>query len=396
MEFRRQLPAYSPIPARATLAATARLLGFGDDPRPQLRDLLSREYDCADILLCGSGTQALAMAIRKACSRVDPGAPVALPAFSCFDLGTAAMAANVRVTFYDLDPETLGPARESLERVLRAGAGVVVIAPLYGIPVDWNALSSLAERHGAILIEDAAQGIGALWKGRRLGSFGESATLSFGRGKGWTGGQGGALLLRGSHRPRETELAAPGFFSEARSVLSLAAQWALGRPAVYGIPFSIPALRLGETIYRSPQPESSLGRAAAAALLASHEACEREATVRKANAEELLDAIADNPRIVPISVNREAMAGYLRLPVRLHRGMAAFGSRSRALAQGITRGYPSSLAELPQLATRRDGPERVWPGAQVLVRELVTLPTHSRLRPAELSELAETLRTLRP
>lgn len=394
MGFRHQLPAYSPIPARATFAAAAHLFGLGDDPRPLLLDLLQREYDSSSVLLCGSGTQALTLAIREACSHSDSRAPVALPAFSCFDVGTAAIAADVRVSFYDLDPQTLAPDRHSLERVLRAGAGVVVLAPLYGIPLDWDALSSLAARYGATLIEDAAQGAGARWKGRRLGSIGGTATLSFGRGKGWTGGQGGALLTRNPERSHATEPPSPGFSDQARSVFALAAQWALGRPAVYRIPVSVPALRLGETMYRPPQEVTSLSRAAAAALLANHEASEREGKIRRDTAKELLAAIGDNARLAAISVEREATAGYLRLPLRVPRGMAGFRSQLRALQLGVAPSYPIALADLPQLAALRDGKERAWPGAETLVRELVTLPTHSQLSSRDRTEVAGIVRKL--
>jgi hypothetical protein len=201
--------------------------------------------------------------------------------------------------------------------------------------------------------------------------------------------------MNNHHYAREAKLASPGLFHEAGTALVLVAQRALGRPAVYGIPFSIPAFQLGETVYRSPHPERSLSRAAAAALLATHQASESEAKVRKANAKELLAAIADNRQLVAISVDREATPGYLRLPLRVNRGLAAFKSESRARALGIAPSYPLSLADLPQLAARRDGPERAWPGARILVRELVTLPTHSRLRPEELKELAEMLGALR-
>jgi len=269
-----------------------------------------------------------------------------------------------------------------------------VIAPLYGVPIDWDAFSAVARRYGAILIEDAAQGMGALWRGRRLGSLGETATLSFGRGKGWTGGVGGAFLMRNSDRPRAAELATPRFRDQARGVIALLGQWALGRPAVYGIPSSIPAFGLGETVYRPPQPERSLSRTAAGALLASREASELEVNVRKTTANELLAAIAENPRLAAISIERDATPGYLRFPLRVTGGMAAFASQSRALALGISPSYPSSLADLPQLAGRRERSERAWPGAHALVSELVTLPTHSRLRPRELTEIARMLRSL--
>ncbi len=108
---------------------------------------------------------------------------MALPAFTCYDIASAAVGAGVRVALYDVDPDTLGPDPASLERVLAAGAGAVVAGPLYGVPLEWDALRALADRHGALLIEDAAQGHGASWRGRPLGSLGDLSVLSFGRGK---------------------------------------------------------------------------------------------------------------------------------------------------------------------------------------------------------------------
>src|SRR3982074_3362413 len=102
METRPQLLAYSPITARASLVAVAQALCLGDDPRPRLRALLEREYGARSVLLCGSGTQALTMAMREARKRVDPAAPVALPAFSCFDVATATVGADAGIMLYDL------------------------------------------------------------------------------------------------------------------------------------------------------------------------------------------------------------------------------------------------------------------------------------------------------
>jgi dTDP-4-amino-4,6-dideoxygalactose transaminase len=387
MRIRHQLAAYSPVSAKAALLATGQLFGLGDDPRPVLRALLEREYGAASVLLCGSGTQALTVAIQEAQRRVDPDAPVALPAFSCFDVASAAVGADVRVSLYDLDPDTLGPDLESLERVLRAGAGVVVVAPLYGIPVDWDALETLAARYNAVLVEDAAQGNGASWKGKRLGSLGEIAVLSFGRGKGWTGGSGGAVLMYGDAEPAREDFSEPGFSRRSAVSLAVLAQWALARPAVYGIPASIPALGLGETTYVTPRPVKSIARSAAAALIATYEAAKNEAAARQANTSRLVAGLADNPEVQVIPAPRGGISGYLRLPVRLKKGREALDSGGNARQLGIVTSYPISLGTLPQLAGRLGGPERVWPGAQILVKELMTLPAHSHMRPTELEEV---------
>ena len=69
--------------------------------------------------------------------------------------------------------------------------GAVVVAYLYGIPFDTAPVRAAAGAVGAWLIEDAAQGAGASFRGRALGAFGDLSMLSFGRGKGVTAGRGG-------------------------------------------------------------------------------------------------------------------------------------------------------------------------------------------------------------
>jgi dTDP-4-amino-4,6-dideoxygalactose transaminase len=393
--IRHQLPAYSPVSAKAALLATGQLSGMGEDPRPALRALLEREYGARSVVLCGSGTQALTLAIQEARQRVDTKAPVAIPAFSCFDVASAAIGADARVSLYDLDPDTLSPDLESLERVLRAGARVVIAAPLYGIPVDWSALADLTTQYDAVLVEDAAQGHGASCNGKPLGSLGKIAILSFGRGKGWTGGTGGAILISGS----TGNSSSPGFlepeFSHGVGVaIRVAAQWALARPGIYGLPLSIPAFRLGETTYLPPRPVRPMTRVAATTLLATHDASRKEASVRRSNASAVLSGIAGSAQVKPIPTHSCPTAGYLRLPLRVKGGMAGFPNVQRASRLGMTPSYPISLAALPQLAGRIVAPHGTWPGAETLVRELVTVPTHSRLRSHEVSEIIGILCTL--
>ena len=87
-----------------------------------------------------------------------------------------------------------------------------------------------------------------------------------------------------------------------------------------------------------------------------------------------------------------SQAGYLRLPVRAPQSLRSFERPSRAIALGIGRSYPSVLADLPQLAARREGPSETFPGARTLVNELFTVPTHSLLSAEDLAAIRETLR----
>src|SRR3989449_6070319 len=100
---------------------------------------------------------------------------------------------------------------------------------------------------GAAVIEDAAQGFGASWRGRPLGSLGAVSVLSFGRGKGWTGGRGGALLARGRAPPTAANGNGAGLWREGEGLVLAAAQGGFARPPPHGPPAPLPWLGLGET-----------------------------------------------------------------------------------------------------------------------------------------------------
>ena len=185
-------PVHSPITLAAVASGLAAMTGGAARARAEVTEALTRSFAPRSLLLTDSGTTALTLALRAAAT-LAPG-PAALPAYCCYDIATAADGAGAEVLLYDLDPETLGPDFASLEYVLAQGARTVVVVHLYGIPLDLPAVQRRLDRYRAVLIEDAAQGAGAVCGGRPLGSIGAFGVLSFGRGKGITGGRGGALL----------------------------------------------------------------------------------------------------------------------------------------------------------------------------------------------------------
>src|SRR6184192_4742782 len=136
----RQLPAYSPLTLHATWRAAAQTLLRREDARPRVARLLRALYPAREAVLLGSGTHALELAIRIASRVVGEPSVVALPAFSCYDVANAAVGAGVGIALYDVDPWTLAPDLDSVTATLAEGARVIVVAPLFGVPVDWDAI----------------------------------------------------------------------------------------------------------------------------------------------------------------------------------------------------------------------------------------------------------------
>jgi len=370
-------PAHAPLTVRALAGGL-----FGGNPVPDLDAALRQRYGNGAVTLWDSGTSALTVALGLACAGTTP--KVGLPAYGCYDLATAALGVGAEVLLYDLDPETLAPESASFARMLEASPDAVVVAYLFGVPFNTPALVRECAAAGCLLVEDAAQGFGATVRGRPCGSAGPVSVLSFGRGKGVTGGGGGALLINDDTRPSpEAPTSGTGWSGWSKALV----QWALARPSLYRLPASLPFLRLGETIYHDPRQPSGMPARYQRVLLHVLAVAEREATIRQRNASRLDDFCERSPVVQPVRISC-GTPGYLRYPVL---GTDARLRSDRARQMGIMPGYPMVLAQLPALAGRVLNRADRFPGAERLVQELVTLPTHSLLIEKDFDQLATVL-----
>lgn len=393
MSIRYLPPAHSPVSA-ASLAGSLRGLALGGPVG--VDGWLARRWEVDAALLVDSGTSALRLAIQSLSTETGPRVRAALPAYGCYDLATAALGAGADVSFYDLDPVTLGPDWSSLGTVLAAGVDAVVLVHQYGVPVDLDRARPLAEAHGAVLIEDAAQGAGAWWRHRRLGARGDLGVLSFGRGKGMTAGGGGALLATGTRGRQLLEQArarvatggrGPGTFAR------LAAQALLSHPMLYGVPARLPWLGLGDTPFHEPWAPRAIDAAQASVLESAATLADIEAGTRRTLAIRLAAALEDVQGVARVAPpgGDGTLPGWLRFPVVLGAAARARAGTSSFRQLGIMAGYPLPLPQLAQLSAR-PGAKGSWPGATLLAAGLTTLPTHRWVSATDMDAVVALLR----
>jgi len=389
MLHRQQLPVASPIPLSGLVRAATSLLSWSGARATAARntDVIAQRYGASAVALTDSGTSALVAALRLA---LPKGGTVAYPAYACVDLIAAARHANVAVRLYDVDPNTLSPDLDSVRTVLREGIEAIVVAHLYGFPADIPAVREAAAEFGTVIIEDAAQHAGATIHGTLTGRFGDLTVLSFGRGKGMTAGNGGALLAvdpRWRSAVDTLSTALPSASRGTGTVVGATASWLLGRPSIYAVPAGIPALHLGETVYHDAHDPAPLTRAAQTLLSVTLRDADATIGRRQKNAAVLNDLVRSS-RARPMQSIAGGVPGYLRFPVRLPDGVPA------APRLGIVRGYPRPLAEQPELALSLCPVNGPLTGARELARSLFTLPTHHLVTSADLARLGAWLRTL--
>ncbi len=387
MTIWRQPPVWSPLDLRAILAGVrAAWLGGGARARSVLEGLLREKYSPAELYLTDSGTSALTLALLVV--RAATRAPVALPAYCCYDVATAADGAEIPFFLYDVDPRTLSPDFESLRETFKAGARSAVVAHLFGVPADLARVQEVAAPYQALVIEDAAQGSGCDYRGNPAGSLGALGVLSFGRGKGVTGGSGGALLLNDGRLAEALKQRQWRGIDLDRSprggvgaLVRILAQWLLARPGWYAAPAALPFLQLGETIYRNPHPISGMIAFAAGVLTRTLVLAPGEIDARRRRASVLGERGHQGLQTWPIPDGWTA--GWLRYPVVLP-DTATTSLSHDLVVDGVARGYPLSLAVLGGFGGRRLNPSTGFPGASRLADRLVTVPTHRFVRGAKM------------
>ncbi|HDR15073.1 MAG TPA: DegT/DnrJ/EryC1/StrS family aminotransferase, partial [Desulfobacteraceae bacterium] len=163
---------------------------------PELEERLAAYTGSVDAVGCGSGTDALLMALMAA--GVGPGDAVFIPTFTFIaTAGVVGLLGAVPV-FVDIDPVTFNMTPDSLDRAVRAcrkndssihplprlsaqplRPKAVIPVDLFGILADYQGLEHIACSHDLFLIEDAAQSFGGELGGRKAGSFGMIACTSF-------------------------------------------------------------------------------------------------------------------------------------------------------------------------------------------------------------------------
>ena len=143
-------------------------------------------------LVFNSGTSALHALLLA--YDIAPGDEVIVPSFTFIATANAPLFVGAKPVFADIEEETYGLDPEDVERKITTKTKAILPIHYGGIPCQVRELREIADAHGLILIEDAAEALGARIGEKKVGTFGHSAMLSFCQNKIITTGEGGAIV----------------------------------------------------------------------------------------------------------------------------------------------------------------------------------------------------------
>jgi perosamine synthetase len=139
-----------------------------------------------------SGTAALHLIVRAL--GIGSGDEVLVPSFTFAASVNAILYEGATPVFVDIEPATYNLSVADVERKVTARTKAIVAVDVYGHPAEWDELLRVARAHGLKVIDDSCEALGAEYKGRRIGQFGDAAAFAFYPNKQITTGEGGMVV----------------------------------------------------------------------------------------------------------------------------------------------------------------------------------------------------------
>ncbi len=178
----------------------------GDGPyTKKCSEWIERKTGTAKCLLTTSCTHATELAALLL-PDIGPGDEVIMPAYTFVSTADAFVLRGAVPVFVDIRPDTMNMDEKLIEEAVTERTKAIVPVHYAGVACEMDTIMDIAARHRLAVVEDAAQGIMATYKGKALGTIGDFGCFSFHETKNYSMGEGGALLIRDGRNVEEAEI----------------------------------------------------------------------------------------------------------------------------------------------------------------------------------------------
>jgi perosamine synthetase len=163
---------------------------------------------------CSNGTTALHLAIES--MEIGHGDEIITPTFSMAASSNSILYAGAKPVFIDSELDTWNMDVNRIEEKITSKTKAIMVVHTYGHPVDMDKVNEIAKKHNLLVIEDAAEAHGALYKGKKIGSLSDIACFSFYANKIITTGEGGMVVTNNEKFADRARKLRNHFFGEPR------------------------------------------------------------------------------------------------------------------------------------------------------------------------------------
>ncbi len=419
-------PAAAPIGAREFICGIRGILN-GQRELDRFQSELKEYFGAKHCFLVSSGKAAFALILLALKELFPDRDEVLIPAFTCYSVPASIARAGLRIRLCDQHPESLDfdfvqlsamlsekvPPRQEDAHSITGGSDspvalrdfvknardsrnrILAVVPthLFGFPADVPGLRKLVQDPGIMVVEDAAQAMGAFWGGRKLGTHGDVSFFSLGRGKALSTVEGGVILTNRDdiaealHR-HINHIPKYNLWQLGCLVLKALGLMLLTHPWLFWIPQSLPFLTLGQTLFEPGFPMLRMSSFQAGLTVNWSERLEEMQDSRRRNVSRWIAVLQANANRRSRLRNFPSM-GLLRFPISMHDSekRRSLLKESALKGLGIAAVYPDSINRLPGLGI----PGTTFPVAESFAGQLVTLPTHGYVTQKDVTAIGRLL-----
>ena len=195
-----------------------------------------------------SGTAAFYF-ILESLKNLSAKKTVIIPSYICPLVPLAIKKAGFRVAVCDINKDDFNFNIRQLEELCLKNSDILAIVAVHlgGIPVDFAAIKQIATQYGIFVIEDCAQELGAIYKGKKVGTLGDFSFFSLCRGKGLTIYEGGVIVTKSEENSKRLDTVLRqrvknDFLSESLKIFELFGYWVFYRPQLFWFAFRLPQI----------------------------------------------------------------------------------------------------------------------------------------------------------
>lgn len=171
---------------------SGRLSGDGEFTK-KCSKWLEEKFSCKKVLLTTSGSTALDMAAILC--EIKPADEVIMPSFTFSSTANSFALRGARIIFVDIRPDTMNINEKIIESAITEKTKAIVVVHYAGISCEMNKILDIANKHGILVVEDAAQAVMSKYDGVALGTIGDIGCYSFHETKNFSMGEGGAIVI---------------------------------------------------------------------------------------------------------------------------------------------------------------------------------------------------------
>ncbi len=309
-----------------------------------------------------SGTAGLHLLVKAL--NLGPGDEVLVPSFTFVSSVNAILYEGATPIFVDIEPDTYNLDPADLERKITDRTRAIMAVDVFGHPADWDAILAIAERHHLKIIDDSAEALGAEYKGRKVGQFGEGAVFAFYPNKQITTGEGGMIVTNDD----DIAQLCRSLRNQGRGEMGA---WLAHE-------------RLGYN-YRLDEMSAALG-------LSQLRRIESFLSKREQVARRYTERLQQIDGVRPPQVRADVRSGWFVYVITLDEGLERDPVMRHMEEQGIpVRGYFSPVHIQPYIREQFSIDESQLPVTNSVVRRTIALPYHNNITPDHIELVAQAL-----